>query len=557
MTYYDMEIEYQNALRVSEMYYKQYISGTIEQVFRKFESYSVRINHLTIDLGIVSPDEIPDKLAAALESELRKLIRNMSDNLFFTSGTGLPLDDLSLPIITESRSVKPSETIAGEESFDLFLNYLCCPAVPWFMDAVDFDVQNLTNQALAYCLSGKETGSKSKIRRLITLLTQNKDAFRRFIELVTIKQIEEISHAIDPAFTLPRHKRKQVYADFWAMYLYNESCLRFPHHSPGVSDNCIRDYLVEKADPASVSVSSDGMEGESAESSTLQQKSSSGIYETEQMENHKQRQSSQIKIYSQTQDAFLAQAGQFTVRITPSDTTESGQMPLLETISRQERPQNSQVEIHSQTQDAFLTETGQPIEHTLPSETAESGLSGQHLSRTLSRTDTSRHIRITNSGIVLLAPMLATLFNRLGYFNSKGVFRSLQKQIRAVHLLQHLTGGKGKQYEHLLPLNKILCGLHPDFPVGIMFRPGKKEKEEVAGLLQSVINYWPVMQGTSIGALQETFIRRNGIIESSEGDWIIRVENKTVDILLDELPWSITPLAFSWNNYLIHVEWKR
>ena len=168
-----------------------------------------------------------------------------------------------------------------------------------------------------------------------------------------------------------------------------------------------------------------------------------------------------------------------------------------------------------------------------------------------------QHIMISNAGLILLAPMLPSIFSRLGYLDNRGKFRSLSSRLRAVHLLQYITGMTGRHYDHLLPLNKVLCGVDPDFPVNPSFRPGRKEKEEVIAFLESILTHWTILKGTSIAGLQETFICRNGILEINDMNWIVRVEEKTVDILLDQLTWNISVISLPWNKYLIYTEWKK
>ena len=93
-------------------------------------------------------------------------------------------------------------------------------------------------------------------------------------------------------------------------------------------------------------------------------------------------------------------------------------------------------------------------------------------------------------------------------------------------------------------------------PINPSFRIKKQEKEEINELLKAVLTHWNVLKSSSVKGLQESFIQRKGTMEKSGNDWIVRVENTGIDVLLDDLPWSIHILKFSWNPYIIHVEWK-
>lgn len=170
--------------------------------------------------------------------------------------------------------------------------------------------------------------------------------------------------------------------------------------------------------------------------------------------------------------------------------------------------------------------------------------------------ETEKRILITNVGLVLLNPMIKNLFQNLGFTDSSEKFRSEDLRHRAVHILQSLTGNPGKHYEHLLPLNKIICGMNVLTPVDPVFHIKKQERDETNDLLKAVLTHWSVLKSNSVKGLQESFINRKGSIEKSGNDWIVRVENSGIDLLLDDLPWSINILKYPWNNYIIYVEWK-
>jgi hypothetical protein len=170
--------------------------------------------------------------------------------------------------------------------------------------------------------------------------------------------------------------------------------------------------------------------------------------------------------------------------------------------------------------------------------------------------DEEKRIQIINAGLVILNPMIKYLFDALGFIDTSGKFKSEDFRFRAVHVLQSITGIPGKHYEHLMPLNKIICGINVLMPVDPEFRIKQKERNEINDLLKAVLQHWNVLKSTSVKGLQESFIQRKGTIEKSSKDWIVRVKNTGIDILLDDLPWSINILKYPWNNYIIHVEWK-
>ena len=45
------------------------------------------------------------------------------------------------------------------------------------------------------------------------------------------------------------------------------------------------------------------------------------------------------------------------------------------------------------------------------------------------------------------------------------------------------------------------------------------------------------------------------ILSRLDKDWLLQIERKTMDVLLDNIPWSYTKIFLPWNPYLITVEW--
>ena len=165
-------------------------------------------------------------------------------------------------------------------------------------------------------------------------------------------------------------------------------------------------------------------------------------------------------------------------------------------------------------------------------------------------------IPVSDAGLVLVHPFIHRFLENLGLVN-KGEFVSELARIRAVHLLRDLTGSDEPHYHHNLLLEKILCGLPPGYAIPPEWEPDDVEKEEEEGLLKAVCEYWRPLSGSSVSALCEGFIRRPGSIERFEDSWDIRVEGKTIDILLDDLPWELSLIHLPWLKKPMAVEWQR
>ncbi len=165
-----------------------------------------------------------------------------------------------------------------------------------------------------------------------------------------------------------------------------------------------------------------------------------------------------------------------------------------------------------------------------------------------------REIYIENSGLVILWPYLGKFFKNIKLSN-EGEFVNEYSAMRAVHLLQYLVTDKCEFPEHLLPLNKLLCGRDVSRPISNTFEISDYERDECEKLLSTVIKHWSALRNTSIEGFKATFLQRNGVLVREEACWLLRVERKTYDMLIDVLPWGISMIKLSWMKTLLNVEW--
>ena len=166
-------------------------------------------------------------------------------------------------------------------------------------------------------------------------------------------------------------------------------------------------------------------------------------------------------------------------------------------------------------------------------------------------------IYIANAGLVLVHPFLPHLFSRLGLFSTgeAGSRRQLGEHgARAVQLLQYLADGRTDAPESELALNKLLCGLSPDFPAS----PIELSYEEMAvcdQLLLGVIDNWTAVRNTSRENLRESFLQRNGYLRWQDGRCTLTVSRKPLDVLLDRIEWSLSIIAHAWMPQALSVTW--
>ncbi|MBS0473220.1 MAG: hypothetical protein JSR60_19275 [Proteobacteria bacterium] len=166
---------------------------------------------------------------------------------------------------------------------------------------------------------------------------------------------------------------------------------------------------------------------------------------------------------------------------------------------------------------------------------------------------------VNNAGLVIVSPFLPRLFEKLDVLrdgpDGKPRISGIEHASRAVHLLQYLVDGRCDAPEPELVLNKLLCGLDLALPVEPGVEPTAEEREVCDGLIQAVIANWPIIKNTSPAGLRETFLQREGRVTRSGTDWQLRVQRKTVDVLVDQVPWSFSVVLHRWMEHPIHVTW--
>lgn len=166
---------------------------------------------------------------------------------------------------------------------------------------------------------------------------------------------------------------------------------------------------------------------------------------------------------------------------------------------------------------------------------------------------------IDNAGLVLTGPFIPRLFESLDLLGAdeKGVprLRDRDAASRAVHMLQYLVDGRTDAPEPQLVLNKILCGLGTSTPVAGEIELTERERETCGQLLKSMIANWKAIENTSVAGLRETFLRREGRLERTGAGWKLKVQRKTLDVLVDQIPWSISVLRQRWMPQPLYVTW--
>ena len=152
-----------------------------------------------------------------------------------------------------------------------------------------------------------------------------------------------------------------------------------------------------------------------------------------------------------------------------------------------------------------------------------------------------------NAGLCLLAPWFVRLFAMLGYLDEeRKKFRSTASKVRAVFLLQYLASGEEQAWrEAELAFNRLLTALPGHVPL-----PGR-----LPGMVAGVKANWPQMNGTSVEGFRGSFILRGGTLEQEEERWLLTVEEKAYDLLLETVPWGFRQIRLPWLKKHVQVKW--
>jgi contractile injection system tape measure protein len=161
-------------------------------------------------------------------------------------------------------------------------------------------------------------------------------------------------------------------------------------------------------------------------------------------------------------------------------------------------------------------------------------------------------IFIQNAGLILLANFLPTLLDRVGLAGGG----QLKDPGMAMVLMHYLACGEEGPSEFQVILPKVLCGWEIEKQIDLPRAVPDVMKDEARQLLESAIAHWDVLKATSPEALQEAFLCRAGKISlTPKNEWLLQVEQKPFDMLIQHLPWSFKLVKLPWMTRLLRTEW--
>lgn len=163
-------------------------------------------------------------------------------------------------------------------------------------------------------------------------------------------------------------------------------------------------------------------------------------------------------------------------------------------------------------------------------------------------------ITVKNAGVVIIAAFLPAYYERLGMLEN-GTFKDFNSRERGAYLLQYLVYYAFKFDENELPLNKILMGIPITQTTEQMMEITQEEKDLSDSLLIGVISNWEKVKNSSTIAIQESFLQRDGIITIEDDKYKLAIERRSIDILMDHIPWNYSVIKLPWMEKPLYIEW--
>ena len=206
------------------------------------------------------------------------------------------------------------------------------------------------------------------------------------------------------------------------------------------------------------------------------------------------------------------------------------------------------------------TSEGQVLVEQLVEE-MEAALHLKETEKALKEAAQPEYIEVPNAGLCLLALWLPRLFDMLGLLETgadgKKDFRDTDARIRAIFVLQRLVTDEKREYkEQELAFNRILAACPFSVPLPKTLELTDTELQTVESMLAGVKSNWNKLKGTSVKGFQKSFIERPGKLEQREDKWVLYVEERSYDILLDSLPWSYRRIRLPWLKKRMDVVWR-
>lgn len=588
-----------NPSKQSESIYKECFEETIKKVIEHYgEQYDLSISNIDLDLGLLSKEDIPQALENALCNELEKHINTKRQNSFFEKVPTLPA------------YINNNVTDSGNQ-IETFVEFLNTGITPWNIEPGMFHPQTYISENIAL-LEQREA-----LNYFYNKLKNNIVALTRLNQLATPQQLKEINEKLMVHKSADLHNDNGQLTFFNAKELEKNSIYTSSTPSlPSTINNSFENTKpntrrgIEKEEVKSASTKSDlnkRQAGAHTSSNTYSDFPSGENMKPFTDKDTSSTEAKDLHVGSNVEGLKLKQ-GTFPTGLNKTiserpypDFLNSGKEAINETtiapsIQDEKHPTDTEIKGLPKGMDNGTISTNGHTRHArtrsdearheeetdtipvfggtdntiVPTHNANRllALSDEQVSNHLEQlfkhtqkysdytTIKENRIHTESAGLVILNPFLLSFFQRLDFLNEENQFKTAVEAVRAVHLLAYLAGTETEEIYNNYPLEKVLCGLDTNFPIGGEFKILPNEKEEAENLLNTVCQRWKPLNNTSIEGLRLSFLQRHGTIEYDDGMILVRVEGKTLDILMEDLPWGTSMFLLPWVKPMFYVEWQ-
>ncbi|WP_036771184.1 contractile injection system tape measure protein [Photorhabdus australis] len=166
-------------------------------------------------------------------------------------------------------------------------------------------------------------------------------------------------------------------------------------------------------------------------------------------------------------------------------------------------------------------------------------------------------LTITGAGLVLLWPLLTSLFSSFDLLNKKNFSDNLAQEI-AFNLLEWLVWGDEMLLHQESSLSLLLCGIdHQTIPERQVLIPEHKEKLNswVQGICTQLFSW----KKLGIDDIRQLFLQRQATLYyADDGRWLLTVQREAYDVLLTQIPWPwpLNIVTLPWLAEPISITWE-
>lgn len=166
---------------------------------------------------------------------------------------------------------------------------------------------------------------------------------------------------------------------------------------------------------------------------------------------------------------------------------------------------------------------------------------------------------VNDAGLVIAGNFIPTLFSRsdihLSTFDPAQNERPSPNHYRAMLMLTYLVDGSTSYRHPPSDLIKLLSGVTVDVDPPQDMQLSDNEIRLCDQMLAAILANWSILRGTSVASLRETFLQREGRLDIEGGSYRLIVQRKTVDVLVDQIPWSFSVIYFPWMAAPLLTTW--